>query len=356
MSARVAAVLLVLLVALGGGALIYYRQEQARQAPAAEHLGQPVVQKLQAADIATIDLRSPAGKLTLQRRDGQWTIAERAGFPADAGQVRALVLAVLELKVGQSESIGEKDRARLHLDASGTRLDFRGADGHVLATLIVGKKYFRREPVNPDAAGADGRFVLRPDAPGTVDIVADPLVLATPASATWVSKAGFGAEKVKVMEVDRPGVGKWRIERQRDDSQWKLTPLYAGEALNPIRANSASYSLNRVEIDDVAAPGLRPDETGLDRPATIVATTFDGLTYTVKVGNTHGDDYYVTVWISGGAKASGADAAARGKQLAERLPREKALAGQVLLVARAKFEDILKKRSELLEQKDAAKK
>ena len=356
MSARVAAVLLVLLAALGGGALLVYRQEQSREPPAAARLGQPVVQNLQAADIAAIELRSPAGTLTLQRHDGQWTLAERAGFPADAAQVRRFVLAVLELKVGQSESIVETDRARLNLDAAGTRVEFRGADGRTLATLIVGKKYFRRETANPDAASADGRFVLRPDEPGTVDIVADPLELATPSSAAWVSKSGFGAEKVKVMEVDRPGVGKWRISRTKDDNDWKLTPLYAGEALNPIRANSASYSLNRVEIDDVAAPGLRPEETGLDRPTTIVASTFDGLTYTVKVGKPHEDDAYVTVWISGEPKASGPDAAARGKQLAERLPRERALAGQVLLVARSKFEDILKKRTELLEQKDAAKK
>ena len=356
MNARVAAVLLVLLVALGGGALLTYRQQQAARAPAAERLGQPVVPNLQAADIAAIELRGPSGKLTLQRRDGQWTVAERAGFPADAERVRQLVLGVLELKVGQSERIGEKDRARLKLDDSGTRLEFRGADGRVLALLIVGKKYFRHEPADPDKASADGRFVLRPDAPGTVDIVADPLGLATPSSAAWVSKAGFGAEKVKVMEVDMPGVGKWRIARTKDDSDWKLTPLYAGESLDAIRANSASYSLNRIEIDDVAAPGMRPDETGLDRPSTIVATTFDGLTYTVKVGKARGDDYYVTVWISGEPRTTGPDAAARAKQIAERLPREKALAGQVLLVARSKFEDILKKRPELLAPKDAAKK
>ena len=46
----------------------------------------------------------------------------------------------------------------------------------------------------------------------------------------------------------------------------------------------------------------------------------------------------------------------RGKQLAERLPREKALAGQVLLIARAKFDDVLRKRVELLEKKEPATK
>ena len=106
----------------------------------------------------------------------------------------------------------------------------------------------------------------------------------------------------------------------------------------------------------MAAPGLRPEETGLDRPVTVVASTFDRLTYTLKLGKPRGDNLYATLWISGEPKASGADAAERAKQLAERLPREKALAGQVLLIARTKFDDVLKKRAELLEKKEPAKK
>jgi hypothetical protein len=40
----------------------------------------------------------------------------------------------------------------------------------------------------------------------------------------------------------------------------------------------------------------------------------------------------------------------------ERLPRERALAAHTLLIAKPKFEDILKKRAELLEKKEGAKK
>jgi hypothetical protein len=355
MNARVAAVLVVLLVALGGGALLVYQRGPA-QPSAADRLGQPVLQGLTAADIETIVLREPGATLTLERRAAEWTIAERTGFPADVAKVRELVLAALALKVGQAEPLTDKDRARLKLDGSGTRLELRGAGGKTLAALIVGGKYFKREPRNPETAPGDGRFVLLPDAPGTALIVADPLPLATAASATWVSKSGFGAEKVRAMEVDFPGGGKWRIARADENADWKLTPLFAGEKLDVIRANSATYSLNRVEIADVAAPGLRPEETGLDRPVTVVASTFDRLTYTLKLGKPRGESLYATLWISGEPKPSGTDAPERGRQLAERLPREKALAGQVLLIARAKFDDVLKKRAELLEKKEPAKK
>jgi Domain of unknown function (DUF4340) len=356
MNARLAIVLVVLLAALGGGALYVYRQEGAQAPASAARLGQPVLPDLKAADVQSIEIREPETTLTLVRRPKGWVVAERANFPADLDKVRELVLAAIGLKVGQLERIAEKDRAGLQLDEKGTRLEFRGADGQPLATLIVGKKYFKHEPRNPATATADGRFVLVPEAATTALVVADPLRLADAKSATWVAKDGFGAELVRTLEVDSPANGKWRISRTKDDTAWKLTPLYAGEKLDVIRANSASYSLHRVAIDDVAPEGLRPDETGLDKPVTVVAATFDGLTYTIKLGKLHGEDYYTTVWVVGDPKVTGPDAEKRSKQIAERLPRERALEGEVLLVSRHKFEDVLKKRSEMLEKKDAAKK
>jgi len=356
MNARVAAVLLVLLAVLGGGALLVYQQERARRPATADALGQPVLRGLQAADIATIAIREPGATLTLQRRDANWVIAERAGFPADIEQVRQLVLGILGLKVGATEPIVDRDRARLGLDGKGTQLELRGTDGKSLATLVVGKKYFKREPENPAQAPGDGRFVMLPDAPDTVAIVADPLPLATAQSASWIAKTGFGAEKLRSMEVGFAGGGKWRVERPRVEGDWKLTPLYAGEKLDVLRANSATYSLNRVEIADVAAPGMRPEVTGLDKPVTVVASTFDGLTYTLKLGKLRGDDYFATLWVSGEPQPSGPDAAERAKSIAARLPGERALAGHVLLIARSKFEDVLKKRAEVLEKKDTGKK
>ncbi|HEX5094222.1 MAG TPA: DUF4340 domain-containing protein [Burkholderiales bacterium] len=356
MNARVAVVLVVLLAALGGGALLLYRKEGSQSPASAAQLGQPVLAGLQAADIQSIEVREPGATLTLLRRPNGWVVAERANFPADVDKVRELVLAAIGLKVGQVEKIAEKDRAGLQLDASGTRLEFRGEAGKPLAALIVGKKYFKREPRDAATAAPDGRFVRVPESAGTALVVADPLRLASAKSAPWVSKEGFGAELVRTMEVDSPADGKWRISRTKDDTQWKLTPLYAGEKLDVIRANSASYSLHRVAIDDVAPPGLRPDETGLDKPVTVVASTFDALTYTLKLGKLRGDDYYAMVWVAGEPKVTGPDAEKRAKQIAERLPREHALEGQVLLISRHKFEDVLKKRSEMLDKKDPAKK
>jgi hypothetical protein len=350
LNARLAAILVLLLVFLGGAALVLQRQETTQRPVNAGGLGQRVLKDLKAADIATIRIVEPKTTLTLQRKDDGWVIAERDGFPADMAKVREFVVSAIELKVGQSEPIGEKDRARLNLDepgkktetpgketeTAGTQVEFAGADGKALAKLIVGKKYFKREPDNADKAPADGRFVMRPDEPATVYTVSDPLPQASARTADWIDRSGFKVEKVKTLEVRYPGGEGWRIERSGDNADWKLAGAKAGEKLEIPKANAASYSLGLLELADVAPKDAK--DTGLDKPTVINATTLAGVSYAIKVGRLEGDNYYVAFTSSG-------DQA-----------REKLLSRHVLLVPKSKLEDTLKPRAELLEKKAANKK
>lgn len=355
MNAKIAAVLVLLLVVLGGGALLVRQQDAAQKPPAAGTLGQPLLKGLKAADVASIVIREPKATLTIARKDGQWAIAERGGYAADFDKVRDFVLKALELKIGQTEPIGEKDRARLQLDDSGTAVEFLGADGKPLARFVAGRKYFKTEPEKPETARGDGRFVALPGEDKSVFIVSDPLAQASTKSADWIARAGFAAEGVKTLDY-RPASGEgWKIERTGDNADWKLSPIRAGEKLEVTKANAASYSLNSIELADVAAKDVKPEETGLDKPATLVATTFDGLTYTILLGKQAGDNYYARVTVEGEPRPQGKDAEDRLKKINERLPREKALAGHVVLIAKSKFSDILKPRADLLERKDAKK-
>ena len=340
MSARLAAILVVLLAVLGGTAVVYQRQESTGLPADTAALGKPVLPGLKAADVARIRIVDPRETLTLDRKEQGWVIAEREGFPADLGKVRDFVLKMIELKIGQSEPIGEKDRARLNLDPQGaqpgTDVEFASVDGKQVAKLTIGKKYFKREVENADKAPADGRFVQRPDTPGTVYIVADPLAQASAKSADWIDRASFKVEKVKSLEVRFPDGGAWRIERSGDNADWKLAGAKPGDKLDTGRANAASYSLSLLELDDVAAKDVK--DTGLEKPTVINATTLDGASYAIKVGRPMGEDYYVTF-------TSTRDDA-----------REKRLSGYTLLIPKSKLEDTLKPRAELLEKTPEAKK
>lgn len=361
MSARALAVLVVLLVVLGGGALLYQRQQASERPQNVALLGRPLFKDLRAADIAAIRIVEPNRTLTVEQKDDGWVIRERDGFPADVGKVREFVVKMLELKVGQTAPIGEKDRARLNLDSSGTQVEFAGRDGKPLGKLVVGKKYFKREVENPDKAPADGRFVALPDQErkgqaGTAYIVSDPLVQVSTKSADWIDRTSFQVEKVKTLEVRMPDGSGWKIERNADNADWKLVGAKPGEKLDVGRANSASYSLSLLELADVAPKDAKQnDETrGLDKPTLINATTLDGLAYVIRVGKPEGENDYVAFSLSG--TVEGKDDDARIKQLKARLPREKRLSDYVLLIPKSKFEDTLKPRADLLEKKPAGKK
>jgi hypothetical protein len=330
-NARVAAILVLLLAVLGGGALLYQHQERARRPDNAATLGRTLFKDLQAADIAAIRIVEPNATLTLQRKEDRWTIAERGDFPADLAKVREFVLKVIGLKVGQSEPLGDQDRARLNLDASGIRVEFLNAGTKPLGAFVVGRKYFKREVDNPDKAIPDGRFVVLPAEAGTAYLVGDPLVQATTRTADWIERTSFQVEKVKTLQVRYPDGESWRIDRPADNAEWKLAGARPGEKLDISRANAASYSLQLLELADVAPKGATG--TGLDKPTTIDATTLGGAAYTIKVGRLAGENYYVTFTSTAADK-----------------PNEKVLAPHVLLIPKSKLDDTLKKRPELLEK------
>jgi hypothetical protein len=346
MSARVALILVVLLAVLGGGALLYQQQERSRRPENVGTLGQTLLKDLKAADVKGIRIVEPKASLTLNLKNGAWVIAERADFPADFAKVRDFVVKAISLKVGQSEPIGDKDRARLNLDASGTQVEFLGGDGKTLSKLVVGKKYFKREVDNPEKANADGRFIAVPAEAKTVYLVSDPLTLATARTAEWIDRSSFQVEKVKTLELRFPDGASWRIERDGDNAEWRMSPLRPGEKLETTKANAASYSLSLLELADVPAKDFK-----LESPTQIEATTLDGLSYTIQVGTLQGENYPVTFTSAGNVTNTDAKDAERLKKLEARLPREKILQQHVLLIPKAKLEDTLKKREELLVEK-----
>ena len=393
MNKGLAVILGLLALIMGVGAIVTLRDQGASTTPAAaSKLGQPLLPQLKAAEVARIVIREPRATLTLEKKNDRWVINERGGFPADLDKVTELVVKALELKTGQVESIGEQDRARMQLAAPGaaegaaTALIFAGADGKTQAELWLGKKYFKTAPEG-DAAKAlgDGRFVMLPSDATRVVVVADPLKQATSNATDWIAREGFTIENIKSIEV-KSADGGYRIARALLETPWELDgsaakpakPAAAGKAgaavgatLDQSRANNASYALAKLEIEDAAAAGA---DAGFDKGGGIIVTTFEGLEYRIKTGRLEGSRYFAQLSVLGEPRriAPGApvnekaeDKDKREKAFAEqtkalnaRITREKALEPFTLLIAKSKFEEVLKPREALLQQpaKDDAKK
>lgn len=377
MNSKLAAILVALAAAVGIGAWMVLKEEGVSSSTA-KALGQPLFPALKAQDVAKIEVRDAAGGLTLDKKDGRWIVVERGGFPADLDRVADLVVKIIELKSGQTEPIGDKDRPRMQLAAPGkgegvaTAVTFKGADGKALAELWVGKKYFKSAPEgDATKAQGDGRFVMLPADATRVIVVSDPLRQATSNATEWVAREGFVVENIKSLEVKRAD-GGYRLERDNLDADWKLDGK--GGELDPARANAATFALAKQELEDVPAAGFEP---GFDAGTGVTATTFDGIEYRIKVGKLERDRYALQVAVEGAstrvAKPAPAPpdekpadkekrekaAADELKRFNDRIAREKTLAPFVVLVAKAKLDDVLRNRADLLkkeEKKDDAKK
>lgn len=363
MSTRLLAILIALTV-LAGAASIYLQRGEGRSSSNASALGQPLFPQLKAADVARITITEPQASLNLEKKGGLWVITERKGFPADLDRVAELVVKTLELKAGQSEPIGESERARLQLGVPGkgegaaTLVSFKAQDGKILAELLVGKKYFKTAPEgDAGKAQGDGRFVMLPGDATRVIIVSDPLKQATAKAAEWIAREGFAIENVKAIAVKHAD-GGFALMREKPDAPWTLEG--SGGELDQSRASSVAFSLAKLEVADLAEGA----DTGFDQGSQLTVATFEGLEYKLKIGRLDKDSHVVQASVEGTPsraaypvpaaekpedkvkreKASADDA----KAFADRVAREKALAPFNVLIAKAKLEAVLKKRADLL--------
>ncbi len=368
---------LVVLAAAGAGVILSDRSDWNR---ADVRAGQKVVPGLKISDVAEIAIRNTAGELHLAKGEKGWTIRERADFAADTDRVAELLVKVAELKIVQNESLPESQRARLQLlepkdkaQDAGTLLELKDAKGAALARLLLGKKVLRAAEIAQLGRSEElpaGRYLVAGNDTGTMLVVAEPFTQVEPKADLWLVKDLIRVEGAKsIVSTGGDGKLRWTATRDSESADWK----FAGSSVKPDlqKITDVSSSLTWINLSDVVADPAKTD-TGLDRPVTVKAVTFDGLTYTLRVGKRAGDDYYLGIAVAGEpaqarvpAKNEKAEDKAkndkefeeRRKKLAEKVGREKNLSRWTYLVAKSSLDPLLRDRAQLMpEKKKAAKK
>jgi hypothetical protein len=115
MSRKQFLVVLAALAVLAAAAAGVVLSDRSAWTSADSRAGQKAVAGLKIADVAEIAIRDSSGGLHLVRGPSGWTVRERADFPADTDRVAAMLVALAEAKVVQSEPLVESQRARLEL-------------------------------------------------------------------------------------------------------------------------------------------------------------------------------------------------------------------------------------------------
>ncbi len=344
-------IMLALVGVLGGAGLAMFWKDLAGYKEAGAKIGAKVLPDLKAADATEIRLKDAKSEITLVSKNGSWGVKERGGYPADVGEISELLAKLVEAKVVQSETVGDSLLGRLSLldpakaaakdgkaEGTGTLLEMKDKTGKQIAYLIFGNVSKKKDPGNPLPNAVDGvpagRYMIAPGKMQSVVVVSDPFANVEIRPGRWLAKNFFKADRIKSLSGGE-GKEQWKIARELEYSQWK----FAGGAgqLDPSAAVGANNALGQLTFSDVSTDAKVEGE-GV---RTIVAETFDNLTYTIKIAKQKtGDDYLFNFVLSGAPpKTRTPEKDEKPDEVKRRAEEyEKSLKG---LEARVEFEKIL---------------
>ncbi|HEV2007623.1 MAG TPA: DUF4340 domain-containing protein [Burkholderiales bacterium] len=381
--------LLVVLLVLGAAGAALFWQDLSAWRNADAKIGSKLFDKLAINDVAQIRIVDGKGEVVLAIKDKRWVVRQRGDYSANYQDIGDLLVKLPDLKVVQTENVGDALLPRLKLvqpgdntsknltkdatkeaakdaskdakdaDSAGTLLELNDKGGKVVATLLLGKKVIKIEdsPLPIKQETPVGRYVLSPGS-HTVLVVSDALNSAEAKPERWLAKDFFKAERIKSLAASGDG-GQWKIARDEEFGQWKFADG-TGE-LDASAAVAAVNALTALAFTDVAID-VKADS--FDKPRTFVAETYDNLTYTVKTAKKpDGDNYYLSFAVSGepprertpekGEKPADKERLDKQfadglKKLDERIKLEKSLAGWTYVVAGKSLQPLQKDRAQLI--------
>lgn len=254
--------------------------------------------------IASVEIRQGERKITLQRNNAAWTIAEREGYPAHPDRVRALLVALAKTELVEQRTAVKDKWKLLELedpaakDAKSRNVRLLDAKGAAIADIVLGKA--RYDAFGP---GKGGIYVRRPAETQTWLAMGDPK--ASVDFKDWVAITAFEIDTATIAKItiEHPGDEALVIEKSDGkESKFKLTKaIPEGMRLKQgVTADQIGGGFATIELDDVRKLAQTP--TG-DKVSTIKLEADGGLVVTFRLRK-DGD----ATWLSLGAVGQADDA------------------------------------------------
>lgn len=243
--------------------------------------------------VAKVVLTTPEGSFTLVRETGdRWSALERFGYPVEEDQVRALIVALADMRLIEAKTRLPERYGRLEVedvdaaDAKSRLLRVESADGKVLAEAIFGKQQHR---LTGDQAA--GTYLRRPGeaqswlASGGVAIDGEVV--------SWLDDeiVDLDAERIGTIEI-RPESGPGYVVRRAAAGE----PLQLADLAEDETANEGA-DLDRLAaaFADLRFEDVKPrrELAWPDAHHTATATTLDGVELTVQLAKIDGEPWAI---------------------------------------------------------------
>jgi hypothetical protein len=269
MTSRKVFILAAVAIAVLTAALLLSRKESSQVSKPSAALYPSLKSELNSVTAIRIFKASDARSVELTRKDADWSVSERAGYPADAGKARRLLLALADAKTVEEKTSNPASYPALSVEdvssasATGSRIELAGVATPV--NLIVGK-----------SAGAKGSYVRRAGEP--VSWLIDQSIEASSAPNEWLrtSILDVGADRVQAATVATEGAKPYTAQKAaRADADFKpdfVVPK--GKELDKFAINGFANALTALTLSDVHPA----KDFEADKPAAHTTfRTFDGL-------------------------------------------------------------------------------
>ena len=267
----------------------------------------------QLGNVAVVKIEGDGVKATFRRAGEDWRLLDKSGYPANAGRLRQIVLALAELKLVEPKTRDPKLYSRLEVEDPGKGkshlLTIEDKTGKPLAAMIVGKQRYDRL-----GTGQNGVYVRRP---GTVQswLAAGSRDLSGNLPG-WLDRHILDIPQARIAAASLTAADgtKLVVKRAKPGDKFAVADLPADAKLRSENAAGQPASLlEALDLEDVMPAAKLPvPETGVTSAS---LQTFDGLTITLRLFS-HGKEDWVAVSASGAGKA-----AAEAKRINDKVSR-----------------------------------
>lgn len=223
---------------------------------------------INSVDEIIITVAGDTQRVTLQRGDDAWGVAQRGGYRADLAKVRKLLIDIADAMLVERKSARAENYPALGVQAieesaaSGVQVTLNGLD--TAAAFIVGKP----------ARGNASAYVRR--ASEDVSWVANKRLSIAQDPADWLVRDLIDVDATRVTRVTITQPGGEELTVTRNGQNFEVADVPAGKALSsPTVANELAGILDNLNFDDVT-PAAEFD-AGDAQPVTVRFETSDGL-------------------------------------------------------------------------------
>lgn len=233
--------------------------------------------------VAKVTLKTADGSFSLLREaPGRWVTEDRFGYPVDEDHVRALIVALSDMRLIERKTTRPDRYPRLEVedldaeDANSRLLLLETADGRLLAEVYLGKQRYRLTGTEQS-----GTYLRRPEeaeswlASGSVPI--------EPEVVDWLERQiiDLDAENVQRIEIDRADEPGYVVQRDATGAPLQLAGLSEDEtAKDQAELARLAGALTNLRLEDV-----QPEQqlAWPEERHRVSVRTFDGLEVTIDL-------------------------------------------------------------------------